>query len=238
MSKLRKTSDAIEEIDLYDVSKLIIDSFDEYEREYDVSKKESLFELIDSLIDKHKEIEAIYDKLSYAATTHPLDYSSYFDVSEDNPNPDDRTLIEEIMERVHIDSHLRRHDNEVHQILRETIGWYFNELDVIQSLRAFLLKNASGIILEEYAYQYGLQREEGESDTSLRYRILAHMKESYRVPDVEASGIDLFTYVEDPYTQLTSKNTYLSRKYLGHGSDIMMDYWDGRYMTWRDIVWF
>lgn len=236
--KLKNKADDITEADLFDNYTLIIDAFNDYESEIDDSEKEQIWSLINSYIDKYEELEEIYDKLEYAATSHPIDYTSYIDFDEENPNPNDRSFIEEILERVHIRSDLRKHENEVHQILVETLGWYFNEIDSVEMLRSFLLKNAKDEILDEYAYQYGLLRVTGESDESLRYRILAHMKESYKVPEVKQSGIDLFTYVDNPYTQLTSKNTYLSRKYLAHGDETMMNYWDKKYITWRDIVWF
>ena len=222
--KLKKSSDYITETDLYDIYSLIASTLTDYEKEIDSSK--------------YEELQDIYDKLNVAATTHPLDYSSYIDFDEDVPDKNDRTLIEEILERVHLNSGIRKHENEVHQILVETIGWYFNEFDVIETLRSYFLKNASSEILDEYAYQYGLVRDDGETDDSLRNRILAYMKETYTVQDVEESGIELFTFVDNPYTQLTSKNTYLSRKYLAHGDETMMNYWDSRYITWRDIVWF
>jgi len=216
---------------------LIDSTFKEYEKEIDSTEKEQLWELINAYLDKYEDLEDIYEKLSIAATSHPIDYSKEITFDDETPRKD-RYLIEEILERVHLRSGLRQHDNEVHQILVETLGWYFNEIDAIEMLRSYFLKNASDYVLDEFAYQYGLLREEGESDESLRHRILALLKESFNVNDIKATGVDLFTYVENPYTQLTSKNTYLSRKYLAHGTDLMMDYWDKRYITWRDIVWF
>lgn len=227
----------IVEADLYEISTTLIDCWNEYEEmgSIESTRKQDLLVLMDSLLDKFDSIRKIYQTLQENATTKPYEYNYEIDR---NPMDLDRSLIEEVMERVHMQSGLRRHDNEVHNIFRETLGWYFNELDSVEQVRSFLLKNATGAYLDEYAYQYGLARNDNETDDELRARIYAHKKELFKVSDVKSTSVDLFTYVDNPYTQMTSKNTYLSHKYLAHANKNVEDYWFNRYITWREVEWF
>lgn len=231
---LETKHDTIIESDMYGLVATILDAWNDYK----TSRQDNVLEYLDVLLDSYEEKRKIYKKLEEAASTTPTRYIEPRSITGEDMDEFDRLLIEEAMERVHIKSKLREHDNEVHNIFRETLGWMFNKFDSIEMLRSFMLKNATGVYLDEYAYQFGLTRRDDESDESLRARILAYLKELFRVRDVKDSGIELFTYVENPITQLTSKNTYLSHKYLAHGEEPIMDYWENRYITRGGIVWF
>lgn len=236
--KLKGNASNITQSNLHDTYELILDSFEDYERAYTDEDKQTALELVDTYINQYEEIKEIYNRLDEAATSNPIDYNNLLDFDEEAPNANNRSIMEEVLERVHMDSGLRQHDNEVHNILLETIGWYFNEIDTVNMLRSFFLKNAEGVVLDEFAYQYGISRNVDEDDITFRNRITAHMKELYRVRDVLESGVKLFTKVDNPYTQLTSTNTYLSHEYLAHADSIVQDYFMKRYIWWHDITWF
>lgn len=221
--------------------RLMEQEHDKYNAETDPSKREIYLENLDNYMNIYEDIANIKVNLRKEAVKDAPDYESYFDnvkLSEDNENIEDRAIVEEMLERVNLESALRNHNNKVHQIFRDTVGWWFDNNDIITNLRQFNLRFAKEEYLDEIAWQYGLSRKKDESDDDLRKRIMVRFQELFKVENVQNSGVKFFTKVMgNPYQYLTSTNTYLRNDYFCYSDYETENYWNHRYITWRDIIW-
>lgn len=128
----------------------------------------------------------------------------------------------------------------MHRIIRYTVGWWYDNNDAVKNVRQYMIRYAVGEILDAFAEQYGFTREEGESDESLRNRLLAHFRELFRKDYVtNNNNMKIYTKLQhgNPHENLTSTNTYLSNDYYIYAPDKIRDYWSNKYITWRDIIW-
>lgn len=226
-------------IDLVNLLDLIIDVNDDYNSERNPKLKPVHLTTLNELIDRYYNIQSIINHVRENTATDIPNYANL--VKDLNPTenfkPIGDYLVHELLDKVHMKSELRNPENTMHIFFHETLGWWFNNHDVIQSLMGFSLKYASGGYLDEIAWQFGLTRYNGETDDELRARIMAFMKEKFTTPTVKRSGVTFFTDVPDPHQYMTSKNTYLSNDYLCETSKDIAEYWNNRYICWRDIIW-
>lgn len=222
--------------------KLMEQENNKYLAESNPTRKNVYLENLNTYMDTYENIANIKVNLQKEAVKDTPSYDSYLNDeligNDENPSLNNRALVEEMLERVNLESALRNPDNIVHQIFRDTIGWWFDNNDVITSIRSFNLRFAEGSYLDEIAWQYGLSRKEDESDEDLRKRILARFQEYYTIKHVQNSDVTFFTKVMgNPYQYLTSPNTYLRNDYFGYSDYEIENYWYHRYITWRDIIW-
>ena len=212
---------------------------DKYNYERNPQVKEAYLKKFNYFIDKYYSIQEMMDNVSEIVSSDIPDYSKISKVNtlSEDYNPMGRLLVHEMLNKVHMKSQLRNPENEMHKFFYETLGWWFNNYDVIENLRDFSLKYASEEYLECIAEQYGLTRNDGETDDELRERILSHIKEKFTKPTVRASGVTFFTRVNHPHEQLTSHNTYLSNAYQCYAPRSLEEYWENKYICWREIEW-
>lgn len=200
--------------------------------------------------EKYDEYSEILENMELAAVKetpqYTLDYladDEEYDVIEGENGAKfkpmvERASVEEMLERVNIESALRQHSNPVHQIFRDTIGWWMDNNDVIVKLRELSIRFAKSEYLDQLAYQFGLTRKKDETDDDLRKRIMLHLQELYKVSNLRNSNVKFFSRTpSNPYTCMTSRNTFLTNRYFCYADDETENYWYNNYITWRDIIW-
>lgn len=196
---------------------------------------------IEDLVQEYMDKSEIYEEVTRNTASTIPDYNAllYGVTDEEKKLPPTEYGIagEYMLEQVHRLSELRRPDNELHMLFVELIGRWIDELDVVEQIRQYDLKNAVKEALDLWGYQYGIYRNDEEEDEELRQRIINKILELFTVPYVLANGVTFFTCVNDPQTQLTSHNTYLTNDYLCYAPIPLEEYFDKTYICWRDIIW-
>ena len=226
--------------DLLDILEEIELTFSEYKLAKTEESKEEQLKSIEELIVRYVNIKNIIDNVSVSLTPYAVDDLLVgLEGSEEKKIPVNEYGIsgENILERLHRESGLRRKDNYIHQLFVELIGRWIDEWDSVEEIRKFNLKYATGEWLNELASNYGINRAKGETDDSLRERILQKKAERFTVPSLKEHKVTFFSCVRNPKTQLTSKNTYLTNDYLGYAEYPTEEYYEDTYVCWRDIRW-
>ena len=156
-------------LDLVELLDLIIDVNDDYNSERNPKLKPVHLATLNELIDRYYNIQSIINHVRENTATDIPNYANL--VKDLNPTenfkPIGDYLVHELLDKVHMKSELRNPENIMHIFFHETLGWWFNNHDVIQSLMGFSLKYASGEYLDEIAWQFGLTRYNGETDDEL-----------------------------------------------------------------------
>lgn len=204
----------------------------------DISKSVYHDNIVD-LIYHFYEVSKIHEQVLVAQSTDIESYESLMnkiEAQEGFTNMGDEE-VHRMLERVHVDSQLRNPNNYMHQFFVDTLGWWFEENDVISLIRKNSLRYGESAYLDQLAWQYGLTRKESESDDELRIRIKEKILEKFTTPTVRNSGVTFFTHNDFPHELLTSHNTYLKNKYLCYANDELENYWNDKYICWWDITW-
>ena len=229
--------------DLIDVVEKIRTEYERYNTSTSDKEKNEALSKIDIYMQEYDDLEWIFDNLKKNAATDVPKYEIKDYDYEDSQHPDipiGDVIVDDMLEKVHVESSLRRHDNIMHQIIHETIGWWYDHYNSVLNVRQLILKNASGDYLDELASQYGFYRKDGETDDELKERIRKHMLEVFRKDFIcNQANLKIFTKTGhgNPNENLTSTNTFLTNDYYIKGSDEDVEYWSNKYLTWRDIIW-
>lgn len=227
--------------DLRELIQLMQQKFRLVERTTVPSEQSKYLNEIEDLVQEYMDKSEIYEQVTRNTATTIPDYNALlYGVNDEEKKlpPNEYGIVGEYMlEQVHRLSELRRTDNELHMLFVELIGRWFEELDVVEDIRKYTLKNAVREVLDLWGYQYGIYRTEEEDDESLRQRIINKILELFTVPYVLANGVTFFTCVNDPLVQMTSHNTYLTNDYLCYAPNAIEEYFDDTYICWRDIIW-
>lgn len=215
-------------------------TFSEYKLAKTTEEKDIKLQLIEELFVRYANIKNIIDNVSSSVTPYAVDDLFVgLEGSEEKKIPVNEYGIsgEHILERLHRESGLRRKDNYIHKLFVELIGRWIDEWDSVEEIRKFNLKYATGLWLDELASNYGIVRENGQTDDELRERILQKKTERFTTPSVKSHNVTFFSCVRNPKTQLTSKNTYLTNDYLCYADYPTEEYYEDTYVCWRDIRW-
>lgn len=227
--------------DLRELVQLMQQKFRLIDRSRNPKDQENYLNEINDLIREYNDKAGIYEKVISNTASRIPDYRTLLHGIDDEekviPPTEYGISGEYMLEQVHKLSELRRPDNELHMLFVELIGRWIDEYDVVENLRKYNLKNATKEVLDLWGYQYGIYRNEEESDDDYRQRIINKLLELFTIPYVLANGVTFFTCVSDPHTRLTSKNTYLTNDYLCYASNDIEEYFNDNYICWRDIIW-
>lgn len=215
------------------------DEYYKYTHATSNSAKSVYHDNIVDLIYHFYEVSRIHEQVLVAQSTNIESYDSLMNTIEAREGFTNMGAeeVHRMLERVHVDSQLRNPNNYMHQFFVDTLGWWFENNDVINLVRKNSLRYGEGAYLDSLAEQYGLRRNEGESDDDLRIRIKESILEKFTTPTVRSSGVIFFTYNEAPHELLTSHNTYLKNDYLCYASLELENYWNDKYICWWDITW-
>lgn len=227
------TSDELQGI-LSDIEVL----FKKYDRMKRVAEKTDCLNKIRLLLGEYDKINAVIEDTRFNSTNGVVDYSMLLEDEDDDPSIIWGEHGEEILEKVHRESSLRRKDNEIHKLYVELVGRWFDKWDSVSEIRKYMFRFAEGRWLEFWGETFGLQRNIDEDDESYRKRIELKFTEEFTVPEMLNHDISIFTYNFDVLQRLTSQNTYLAHKYLCHTSTANRLYIERNYVTGGEIVWF
>lgn len=214
-----------------------------YLTETDETVKEGCLEEATNWIKQYYRLEAIeYKDISQ-------DLPQWFNDIRDEDSVEPLTdEAHQMLDRVHEFSQLRRHDNPMHGIIEATIGaWLDTHGNVVKNLQEkTTVKHAKDGYLREIAEQYGIKNPRDKNgkykytDDELRNMITHRVFQKFTVPelrcyDYDSDGNDnellFYTFVPNPFTQLTSHNTYLSHRYFCYGTEETMKYYANKYIT-------
>ena len=227
------TSDELQGI-LSDIEVL----FMKYDRAKRVSEQTDCLNEIRLLLGEYEKINSVIEDTRFNSTNGVVDYSVLLEDEDEDPSIIWGEHGEQILEKVHRESSLRRRDNEIHKLYVELVGRWFDKWDSVREIRKFMFRFAEGKWLDFWGETFGIQRELDEDDESYRRRIQLKFNEEFTTPEMLKHDILFFTYVDDVQQQLTSRNTYLSHKYLCHTSTKNRLYIENTYITGGEIEWF
>ena len=125
-------------------------------------------------------------------------------------------FIEEILsdDRLNPNSNLSNPDSDGYQILDNTIGWWMDEVDNQDRLLQLFISYASGEYLDVQGSIKGIYRKENESDDEFRERIISTQNFHLTKNCIRDIGGEVYCYVENINTQITSQNVLLSNEYI------------------------
>ena len=121
-----------------------------------------------------------------------------------------------IVERLHVNSVLRDENHPTRKLLDYTIGAWLDDYSVTDLFENIFLESATGKWLDVHGKQYGVTRQEDESDDNYRQRIiyegLDRLNSNYLC---DIYGLTLYVYVSSynpSNNTLTSDNEYMNKE--------------------------
>lgn len=215
-------------------------NFAKYNNSSSAESQQYYLEIIDSYLTRYAEIKYILDNVLANTSTVVPDYETLLQPFRDEDSEEDTNIPlmgEELLSLIHRESGLKQKSNYLHQLYVELYGHWLDSWNSVDQIRKFMLRFAENEWLDEWAYQYGLLRNEDETDDELRNRIIRKITELFTTLLVKQNNVTFFTCVNDPQIQLTSHNTYLTNDYLCYAPEQTEEYYNSTYITWRDIIW-
>lgn len=211
--------------------------FKKYDRSNKVAQQEAVLEEINLLLSEYVKIKRVIESNRASSTAIIQETPILMEDEEEDPSIIYGEHGEAILEKLHRESGLRRKDNEIHKLYVELVGRWFDEWDNVREVRNYMFRFASGRWLDFWGETFGLQRNTDENDEDYRARITAKFNEEFNTPYIENLDVMFFTYVDDVYRQMTSRNTYLSHKYYCHSTGAIRKYIEEHFVGWGEIVW-
>lgn len=102
---------------------------------------------------------------------------------------------EGIINRLHPDTPLRKETNDGHKFIHGTIGEYLDRWMSKHNFHQYFLLTATGKYLDLHGIEYGVFRNEDESDDDYRKRILLEKRLHNCIPDLKRQGVMFWDYV-------------------------------------------
>ena len=147
---------------------------------------------------------------------------------------------EQIINRLN-NPNLQNENNPGRQVIDGTIGEYLENYD--NHLMDLFITRATGGYLDLHAELCGLHRHDGESDDSLRRRVLTDLSILQRTTDFTGLDCVLWVYFDDLVDEknvLSSRNPFLKGEhdtdYVFIGTGVDSDYLADKFIL-NDILW-
>ena len=145
-----------------------------------------------------------------------------------------------IIERLPVNSQLQNPNNQMHIIIKNTIGELLDNFEI--DYDQFFLQDATGKYLDLHGKQYGIGRKNNESDEEYRNRIILGAYEYATVKVLtEIYGVEFYANVdnfENNSNLLCSDNPYVTSELMGFISEEVYNILDEKFIRipFRTII--
>ena len=138
---------------------------------------------------------------------------------------------------------LKNTNNELRQVLDNSAGAWFDNRNIQDFYENLYFQSATGKWLDLHGQDYGVTRQEDETDDDYRQRIiqdvLEHLTPAYLM---EMFDLPVYSYVADydPTDNiLTSDNPYLNKQgYMATAPEETQDFIGNKFVLGEGLTWF
>lgn len=125
-------------------------------------------------------------------------------------------FIEEMLsdDRLNPNSKLSDSESDGYKLLDNTIGWWMDKVDDEDRFSQLFITTATGKYLDIHGSIKGIYRNDGEDDETFRERLINTQNFKLTKEGINSLGGEVYCFVDNINTQITSKNVVLSNEYI------------------------